>query len=212
MDNKNIVVFVIGNKDFVNSLNQLKDHYNFTLKTSNDDSFIAIIKPENILIIHEDYLNSKDNLKKLDELKNLKILAITSQSKRNLILNFKHYIELPSSFLEINNLILSLVIKKKFNINSSIKVKDYILDKNEKKLKRNNKDLILTEKEIELIELFIFMKTPILKNEIQKKVWNYSEDADTHTVETHIYRLRKKIRETFKDEKFIQNNKQGYFV
>ena len=72
--------------------------------------------------------------------------------------------------------------------------------------------MILTEKEIQLIELFLNSKKPISKNKILSLVWNYSSDADTHTVETHIYRLRKKINEKFADGKFILNDKEGYFL
>ena len=67
-------------------------------------------------------------------------------------------------------------------------------------------------KEIKLLELLLENQKPITKNEILSKVWHYSNDADTHTVETHIYRLRKKITENFLDENFINNNKKGYYL
>ena len=76
--------------------------------------------------------------------------------------------------------------------NSSLKIKDYFLDKNQKILGKEKKKISLTEKEIKLLELLLDSKKPISKNFIQKTVWEYSEEADTHTVETHIYRLRKK--------------------
>ena len=72
--------------------------------------------------------------------------------------------------------------------------------------------VILTEKEIQLIELFLYSKKPISKDKILSSVWNYSSDADTHTVETHIYRLRKKMNEVFGDENFIINNDKGYSI
>ena len=100
--------------------------------------------------------------------------------------------------------------KKKFNKNSSIKINDYLLDKNEKKISKNNIFVTLTEKEIQLLELLLKNKNPVSKNVILSTVWNYSTDADTHTVETHIYRLRKKIHDKFYDEDFILNNKNGY--
>ena len=102
--------------------------------------------------------------------------------------------------------------KTKFNKNSSIKIKEYMLNKNEKKLIKNSNFIILTEKEIQLLELFLNNKQPISKDNILKSVWNYSSDADTHTVETHIYRLRKKINDKFTDEKFILNDKNGYYL
>ena len=87
-----------------------------------------------------------------------------------------------------------------------------MLNKNEKKLSKSNNFILLTEKEVQLLELFLKNKKPISKDSILSSVWNYSSDADTHTVETHIYRLRKKIIEKFMDERFILNNKDGYYL
>ena len=100
--------------------------------------------------------------------------------------------------------------KKAFSKNSSIEIKKYLLNKNEKKLSKNGNEIILTEKEIQLLELFLINKEPISKDKILLSVWNYSPDVDTHTVETHIYRLRKKINDKFSDENFIVNTKYGY--
>ena len=72
--------------------------------------------------------------------------------------------------------------------------------------------MILTEKEIQLLDLFLGNNKPISKDNILSAVWKYSSDTDTHTVETHIYRLRKKISEKFMDEEFILNNKDGYYL
>ena len=85
-----------------------------------------------------------------------------------------------------------------------------MLDKNERKLFKDDTYIILTEKEVQLLDLFLNKSKPISKDEILSSVWNYSSDADTHTVETHIYRLRKKINEKFSDDNFILNNKKGY--
>ena len=72
--------------------------------------------------------------------------------------------------------------------------------------------LIISEKEIQLLELFLSQRKSISKSVILSKVWRYSSDADTHTVETHIYRLRKKINDKFSDNEFILNNKNGYYL
>ena len=132
-------------------------------------------------------------------------------SKKNYqIKKWDENILLPTTVKEINTVIENSVAKKKFNKNSSIKVKKYLLDKNEKKLVKMNNSIILTEKEIKLIELLLNNSKPISKDKILSLVWNYSTDADTHTVETHIYRLRKKISEKFMDDEFILNTKDGY--
>ncbi len=126
--------------------------------------------------------------------------------------NFDAFLQLPATLKEINAIVEDTIAKKKFNQNSSIEIKGYLLDKNEKKLLKLKNFIILTEKEIQLLDLFLNNKKPVSKDQILSSVWNYSSDADTHTVETHIYRLRKKINEKFMDEKFILNNKNGYYL
>ena len=80
------------------------------------------------------------------------------------------------------------------------------------RLKKKNLELYLTEKEINFLILFSQSDKPVTRNFILKNVWNYSSETDTHTVETHIHRLRKKIFEKFGDKNFIKNNKQGYYI
>ena len=87
-----------------------------------------------------------------------------------------------------------------------------MLNKNEKKLSKSNNFILLTEKEVQLLELFLKNKKPISKDSILSSVWNYSSDADTHTVETHIYRQRAKIKKNFNDNNFILSSKLGYTI
>ena len=137
-------------------------------------------------------------------------LKVYAAKNKNLSHNFDAFLQLPSSLKEINFTIENVAAKKVFSKNSSIEIKKYFLNKNEKKLSKNDSEIILTEKEIQLLELFVNNKKPVSKDEILSSVWNYSSDADTHTVETHIYRLRKKINDKFSDENFIINTKDGY--
>ena len=141
--------------------------------------------------------------------KNFKIFASSEDVKTK---SFDYILKLPTTVKDLNNLVESGAARKEFSKNSSIKIKSYLLDKNEKKLLKDKNFIILTEKEIQLLELFLIKKKPIAKNEILSLVWRYASDADTHTVETHIYRLRKKINKEFSDVNFIQNNKLGYFL
>ena len=135
-----------------------------------------------------------------------------ASNKNDKIEDYDEKLKLPTTLSEINSIVEHVVAKKIFNKNSSMKIKDYLLDKNEKKLIKNNSFIILTEKEIQLLELFLINSKPTSKNKILSLVWNYSDDADTHTVETHIYRLRKKVKDEFSDEQFILNDKDGYYV
>ncbi len=162
------------------------------------------------VICHSNFTTDKRINKILSKLDCLKILV--DKENKNILNHFDDIITLPTTLNEINNIIEARAAKNQFNRNSSIKVKKYFLDKNEKKLTKENDFVELTEKEIKLLELFLKNQHPISKNEILSKVWHYSKDADTHTVETHIYRLRKKINDKFSDENFILNDKQGYYL
>ena len=119
---------------------------------------------------------------------------------------------MPTTLKEINTIVENTAAKIKFYKNSSLQIKNYLLNKNEKKLSKLDNFIILTEKEVQLLELFLNNKKPLSKEYILSSVWNYSSDADTHTVETHIYRLRKKITDKFTDDKLILNNKDGYYL
>ena len=160
-----------------------------------------------MILFHETALNDKEDSKIINNSFSLKVCA---SNKKKLSNNFDAFLELPSSLEEINAVVENVVAKKAFNKNSSIQIKKYLLNKNEKKLTKDDNEIILTEKEIQLLELFLNYKKPISKNKILASAWNYSSDADTHTVETHIYRLRKKISDKFSDENFIINSKDGY--
>ncbi len=119
---------------------------------------------------------------------------------------------MPFSIFDLNKKIILLEAKYKFKKSSLIYLNEYIIDKNERKIKKKDLELKLTEKEINFLILFSQSREPISKNVVLKNVWNYSSESDTHTVETHIHRLRKKILETFKDNQFIKINNKGYYI
>ena len=208
IDKKNIIL-AFGNKEFNNSLNEIKDYLNFNLEIINDLKDYNLIKNYQGLIVHEDALNNK---MLTDKIKNEAINKVIFHNSKNIKgLDNIEKLSLPAAINQINLIISNNIVKKKFKINSSLKINDYKLDKNSRKLIKNNVSLELTEKEIELIELL--KKKPFTKKkEILSIIWKYSSDADTHTVETHIYRLRKKIKEIFNDELFIKSEKKGYTI
>ena len=104
------------------------------------------------------------------------------------------------------------LIKNKYNFQSKLKVKNYFIDLNSRTISNNNNALKLTEREIDIIFFLNENKDPQKINDLQNKVWRYSSDLETHTVETHIYRLRKKMYDYFKDKKFIISTDKGYFI
>ena len=123
-----------------------------------------------------------------------------------------HLLKIPFTILNFEKKIISLAAKIKFRKNSFIDLNGYIIDKNERKIKKGQLELQLSEKEINFLILFSQIKKPISRNFVLKNVWNYSAESETHTVETHIHRLRKKILEKFGDSNFIKNNDTGYFI
>jgi hypothetical protein len=202
-------VLILGPSSFIATIIELKSYLKFNLY----EDVIGINKKKinlDIVIVHKDVLTSNQ---KLDIFKNSNLIKLLASDKSDKIDNFDGVLKLPSTLNEINSIVDKVAAKKIFNKNSSITIKkEYLLDKNEKKLVKDKNFIILTEKEIQLLELFLSQKKPVSKNNILSFVWNYSDSADTHTVETHIYRLRKKINDKFLDENFILNNKEGYYV
>ena len=196
-------VLFYGLPSFFTTLNELKPFLKFNCIAESTFNNCEII------LFSDDVLKDK---KKKDLIIKSKLIKICVSKSRLTHAEFDACLAIPVAIVEINKLIEDVVAKKLFSINSSIKVKKYLLNKNEKKLIYGDNSIILTEKEIQLIELLLNKSKPITKDNILLSVWNYSTEADTHTVETHIYRLRKKISNKFFDEKFILNNKDGYFL
>ena len=173
-----------------------------------------------IFNIHN-YEDSKDFIKKIElntiecvnstvivESKNHLLFSSTKINKSNiLVLN-----ELPMKIEKILDEINAQLIKQKYNFQSKINIRDYILNINARTISINNIELKLTEREIDIILFLNENKKPQSINDLQNDVWDYGLDLETHTVETHIYRLRKKIKDKFNDENFIISHEQGYKI
>ena len=101
---------------------------------------------------------------------------------------------------------------QQYDFQSNISVKDYMLNLNSRTISTKNNKLKLTEREIQIILYLKEQEQPKNINVLQKEVWGYVEDLETHTVETHIYRLRKKLKKTFDDQNFIKSDKNGYLI
>ena len=205
-------LLVIGSKNFNNTLKEIKANfeysilfYEFNEPLSNVSSLIAGV------LVDSNIYNNKINLDFINKFKNKPILFLQNPNINHQN-NFDNRIPLPISLVELKKKFKSLVASYKFKYNSSVKIKNYILDKNEKKLEQLNLLISLTEREVQLIELLFREKKPLSKNFILQKIWKYSTNADTHTVETHIYRLRKKIYSKFGDDNFILNSGSGYLI
>jgi two-component SAPR family response regulator len=207
----NSKLLIFGSKNFNNSINEVKEYLNFSLIFFDftaksyliDSSISAIIVDSQALdLVNESAINKIHN-------KPILLLETLMNNKR---CNYNARILLPASIDDLTIKINNIITAFKFLNNSSLKINKYILDKNEKKLIKENNYISITEREVQLIELLFNKKKPLTKNYILKKIWNYSDNVDTHTVETHIYRLRKKIYNKFNDEKFILNLDKGYII
>jgi len=189
-------VFIINFNSLYEILDEIKENLSF-----------KIIKIKN-----EEDFEKKLDLDRLDHL-------IISKTDHKLLLsnnitdkNFLDFNDLPLSFKKLLELINIKLLKLKFNQQSKITIKGYELNLNSKFFSKGNLKLKLTEKEIEII---LYLNDKKIKHnvaDLQKNIWEYSTNMETHTVETHIYRLRKKISDLFKDKKFILSHKNGYFI
>jgi hypothetical protein len=206
----NILVF--GTKNFNNSLNEIENCLNFSLIFFNNEILLSVVIPSiKALLIDSDVCDDPKKLILINSIINKPTLLIEKPGFKKRC-NHNDKIFTPFILSDFNTRLVSLITAEQFNQNSSIKIKEYTMDKNEKKLTKDYLSITVTEREIQLIELLFNETKPISKNNILKKVWKYSDDADTHTVETHIYRLRKKILGEFNDEFFILNSKLGYSI
>ncbi len=203
-ENYNINIACFCNKNFTNALVELKTFFGFNLILYES---LKEFKNENINAVLFDYENSK---KILSLNINKPKIYIQEKNKINIEKKPEVIIKLPLNILQFNQEIINICKKFEFNNNSLINIKNYILDKNERILKKNNIFLKITEKEIDFIEILNSSTKPLSRDFILKNIWNYSSDTDTHTVETHIYRLRQKIKDKFEDSNFIKNSKKGY--
>ena len=207
----NSKLLIFGSKNFNNSINEVKEYLNFSLIFFDFTTKSYLIDSSISAIIVDSQALDLVNVSAINKIHNKPILLLETLVN-NKKFNYNDKILLPTSLDDLTNRITNIITAFKFSNNSALKINKYILDKNEKKLIKENNYISITEREVQLIELLFNEKKPLTKNFILKKIWNYSDNADTHTVETHVYRLRKKIYNKFNDEKFILNLDKGYTI
>ena len=189
------LVNIVNFKPLYNILFELNNHLNFKIKNfSSEQDFIQDIKKENLLEVGIIISAKKINNDNIDQ----KSVIILEQ--------------LPINFVSLVDEISIRLIKQKYNYQSNIIINKYNLDLNSRTISREKVDLKLTEKEIEIILFLKDQKEPQNILKLQKEVWGYSDDIETHTVETHVYRLRKKLKDTFQDDNFLKSLKEGYKI
>ena len=189
------VVNIIDFSVLYNILSELKDFLHFEIMNyENENAFLEEIQKEssikNYTIITKNLLNSNNiNQKSIIHLDNT-----------------------PINFTLLIDKINTNLLKQRFSFQSNINIKDYSLNLNSRIISNKKNELKLTEREIEIILFLKDKKKPQNINILQKEVWSYVGGLETHTVETHIYRLRKKISDKFNDNNFIVSLKEGYLI
>jgi hypothetical protein len=158
-------------------------------------------------------INCAENKNSLNDILKNDISFLVVSNKKHIDISNHFVLEnLPINIFKLIEKINIEFLKLQFNNKSQIKVNDYTLDLNSRNMLINNLKLKLTEKEINTINYLFKSNKPVSIDELQEKVWSYQSDIETHTVETHIYRLRKKILNTFNDKEFIISKKNGYQI
>ena len=190
-------IHIIDFKILYNILDEIKDYLKFQiLHYKNEENFL-----------NANNLNLNDSL-----------ILVKSDKQiflNNEKINRKKFFFVQNYPLKIDKLVEMLnvnLIKQKYNYQSNICINRYVLNLNSRIITKNDQNLKLTQKEIDIILFLNDYKKPQKVNVLQNKVWGYSLELETHTVETHIYRLRKKIKDEFKDNNFILSNDDGYFI
>ena len=191
-------LYIINLSNFYNIISELQEHIGYDiLKFDNKEIFFdkydnKSISTENAIFI----VREKDY--------NFFVKNINEDQ----IIKLKPPINI---FAFIENLNVRF-IQKKYQDQSNVNVKDFFLDINSRELKKGKSSLKLTERETDMILFLNNSKKPVNVETLEKEIWQHSSELETHTVETHIYRLRKKIKSKFGNDDLIKSNKNGYTI
>ena len=189
MNKQNVLILKLP--ELFNILNELKNHLDFVIYSFSEKDKLLEFKKINT----SGYLILTDSENQIKE------------EKFQLILN-----KFPDTIHSIIEKINIKLLKYKYFEQSDIIIGNYSIDINSRIIKKNDENLKLTEREIEIILFLKNSSKPQNIENLQKEVWGHNSDLETHTVETHIYRLRKKISEKFEDGNFIKSTKTGYNI
>ena len=206
---ENITINLIGQSVLEEVLRENLKHINFEIKSFKKFNEIiqdSKVKNSSILIAslkdYDLFINSKLNIP---------VLFLNFGSKKS----YTTSAEIINCPFQLNNFVERInviFLKNKFLNNSNLNILNYEINLNSKEILRDGQKLKLTEREINFILFLKNSNSPQNIKSILKSVWKYSPNLETHTVETHVHRLRKKFFSHFKDDNFIKINKKGYFI
>ena len=189
MNKQSVLIFKLP--ELFKILNELKDHLDFNIFNFTEKQELLSLNKSK----YENYLVLTDLQNQVED------------EKFQLVLN-----KLPDSVYSIIEKINVNLLKQKYSEQSDILIGKYSIDTNSRLIKNTNESLKLTQREIQIILFLKKSKSPQNIENLQKEVWGHNSNLETHTVETHIYRLRKKISEKFEDSSFINSTKAGYTI
>ena len=208
------VISIINNKIFLEIIKEVSLFSEFKIRHYDDLNFLSQdIKKDNQIVIY--FSKKKDfNDSIIDKFDSFPLIVVSESlfTKNKFSSELVEQLKMPFSILKFKKKLISLLAKNEFKKNSLITLGKYTIDKNERKIKKDNLEIRLSEKEINFLILFSKRHEPISRKLVLKNVWKYSSESETHTVETHIHRLRKKILENFGDDDFIKNSSKGYYI
>ncbi len=191
-------LYIINLSNFYDIVSELKEHIGYEIsKFDNKEIFLgeynskSISTKNSILVVHEKEYN-----------------FFAKNINEDQIIKFKPPVNI---FTFIENLNVRF-IQKKYQDQSNVNVKDFFLDTNSRELKKGKSSLKLTERETDMILFLNNSNKPVNVETLEKEIWQHSFELETHTVETHIYRLRKKIKAEFGNDDLIKSNKNGYTI
>ena len=191
-------LYLVDLQNLYEILKELKEYLDFNLTYISNSDLIENLKKNQIDLKSSVYL-APDQLQK--DIQKLGIFGQTLFLTKDLVSIKVLFEKINISFLKLN-----------YNFQSNIIIKNYKLNINSKLIINDISSIKLTEKEVKVILYLFNSDKPVSAKELQKKIWNQKENLETHTVETHIYRLRKKFFDVFKDVNFIISDKMGYFI
>ena len=193
-------VHIIELEALYSILNEIENNFHFKIFNYPDKNIFLnqvnsnqINLDNSLILVKKDFYNSFEK---------------TNIDKKNIYI----FGETPVTIDKLIEKIHVKLIKNKYEDQSKIYIKDYIINLNSRIIARSGEELKLTEKEINIILFLNDKAKPQKINILENEVWGHSSALETHTVETHIYRLRKKINDKFNDNKFIQTHNDGYFI
>ena len=189
MNKQSVLIFKLP--ELFNILNELKDHLDFNVYNFTEKQELLNLNKKK----YDNYLVLTDLQNQIEE------------EKFQLILK-----KLPDSVYSIIEQINVSLLKQKYSEQSDVIIGKYSIDINSRSINNIKESLKLTQREIQIIIFLNQSKSPQNVEKLQKEVWGHNSNLETHTVETHIYRIRKKIIESFNDDNFIKFDKRGYFL